>query len=130
MTDVVKRYFEAFNTGDLPGMLECVSEDVAHHVNEGTVRHGRAAFAEFCGHMARCYRENLTDVVVFSTPDGKRAAAEYTVNGTYVHTDEGLPEATGQTYKLPAGSFFDITDGLISRVTTRYNLSDWIRQVS
>ncbi|MEC9311851.1 MAG: isopropylmalate/homocitrate/citramalate synthase, partial [Pseudomonadota bacterium] len=84
----------------------------------------------FCDHMSRCYREELTDMVVFSTPDGSRAAAEYIVNGTYLETDAGLPEARGQTYRLPAGSFFDLKDGKISRVTTYYNLSDWMAQVS
>ncbi|MDG1169553.1 MAG: isopropylmalate/homocitrate/citramalate synthase, partial [Sulfitobacter sp.] len=58
------------------------------------------------------------------------AAAEFTVNGTYLATDAGLPEARGQTYKIPAGSFFDIRDGKISRITTRYNLSDWTAQVA
>ena len=130
MADVIRRYFEAFNAGDTDGMLACLTEDVAHHVNEGGVRHGKEAFAEFCAHMTRCYRENLTDMVIFSNPEGTRGAAEFTVNGTYIGNDEGLPEATGQAYVLPAGSFFDLRDGLISRVTTRYNLSDWIRQVS
>ena len=41
-----------------------------------------------------------------------------------------LPAARGQSYRLPAGSFFSITDGQISRVVTYYNLSDWIAQVS
>ena len=40
------------------------------------------------------------------------------------------PEAKGQTYRLPAGSFFELKDGKISRVTTYYNLADWVRQVS
>jgi steroid delta-isomerase-like uncharacterized protein len=61
---------------------------------------------------------------------GGRAAAEFTVRGTYLATAEGLPEAKGQTYTLPAGIFFDIDDGRISRVTTYYNLEDWIAQVS
>ena len=52
------------------------------------------------------------------------------VNGTYLETDAGLPEARQQSYKLPAGSFFSLRDGLITRVTTYYNLSDWIKQVS
>jgi steroid delta-isomerase-like uncharacterized protein len=52
------------------------------------------------------------------------------VNGTYLATDEGLPEANGQTYRLPAGSFFNLKDGKITRVTTFYNLADWVRQVS
>ncbi len=61
---------------------------------------------------------------------GGRAAAEFTVRGTYLSTAEGLPEANGQTYSLPAGIFFEVDDGLISRVTTYYNLSDWTAQVS
>jgi steroid delta-isomerase-like uncharacterized protein len=130
MTHIVKRYFDAFNAKDMDAMLECLSVDIAHHVNEGGVRTGKAAFAEFCNHMSRCYDETLSNIVIFDAPDGSRAAAEYTVNGTYLQTDNGLPEARGQTYKLSAGSFFDIRDGLITRVTTRYNLSDWIAQVS
>ena len=42
---------------------------------------------------------------------------------------EGLPPANGQRYSLSAGIFFEIDDGLISRVTTYYNLADWIAQV-
>ncbi len=130
MSHVVKRYFDAFNAGDIAGMLDCLTEDVAHHVNEGDVRHGKAAFESFCAHMNRCYRENLTDILVFDAPDQGRAAAEYVVHGTYLATDDGLPDARGQNYLLTAGSFFDVTEGRISRVTTRYNLSDWIAQVS
>ncbi|SLN48123.1 SnoaL-like domain protein [Roseivivax jejudonensis] len=124
------RYFDAFNRKDIDGMLDCLSEDVAHHVNEGDVRIGREAFAEFCGHMARCYDETLTELVLFSAEDGARGAAEYMVNGVYLETDSGSPDADGQTYRLPAGSFFSFVNGRISRVVTYYNLSDWIRQVS
>lgn len=128
--ETIQRYFAAFNAGDTAGMVDCLSEGVAHHVNEGQVRQGRDAFAEFCAHMSRCYREELTDIVVFVSDDGTRAAAEYIVNGTYLQTDAGLPDAHGQTYRLPAGSFFSLVDGQISRVVTYYNLADWIRQVS
>jgi steroid delta-isomerase-like uncharacterized protein len=126
----VRRYFDAFNRGDIDGMLAELTDDVAHHVNEGRVREGKALFAEFCAHMSRCYREELTGMVVFATPDGSRAAAEYVVNGTYLATDAGLPAAHGQTYRLPAGSFFTLRDGKIARVTTYYNLADWVAQVS
>jgi steroid delta-isomerase-like uncharacterized protein len=130
MNDTVKRYFAAFNAGDVETMLDCLSDDVAHHVNEGQVRVGREKFADFCGHMNRSYKEDLTDMVVFEAEGGTRACAEYIVNGTYLETDAGLPEAKGQTYRLPAGSFFDLRDGKISRVTTYYNLADWVKQVS
>ena len=128
--DVVARYFAAFNAGDTDGMVACLSEDVAHHVNEGMVRQGKALFAAFCAHMARCYDERLTDIVILTDADGTRAAAEYIVNGTYLATDDGLPKARGQTYRLPAGSFFSLDNGRITRVVTYYNLADWIRQVS
>ncbi|MEP2919133.1 MAG: ketosteroid isomerase-related protein [Sulfitobacter sp.] len=130
MNATVQAYFDAFNKGDIEAMLACVSDDVAHHVNEGNIRIGKAAFAEFCAHMSRCYAENLTDMVIFEAQGGTRAAAEYTVNGTYLKTDAGLPQATGQTYKIPAGSFFSLEGGKITRVTTRYNLSDWTAQVA
>ena len=126
----VQRYFAAFNAGNTDAMLACLSDDVAHHVNEGNIRQGKAAFAEFCAHMSRCYKENLTDMVVMASADGTRAAAEYGVNGTYLHTDAGLPQAHGQTYRLPAGSFFSLENGQITRVVTYYNLSDWVAQVS
>ena len=127
---LVRRYFEAFNRGDVEGMLACLSENVVHDVNQGVRRPGKAAFRAFCGHMARCYRERLADLVVMSSPDGRRAAAEFNVEGTYLETDEGLPEAKGQTYVLPAGTFFAVEGGLISRVTTYYNLTDWLMQVT
>lgn len=130
MSETIKTYFKAFNAGDTAGMLACLSEDVAHHVNEGQVRTGKALFSAFCDHMSRCYREELTDMVIFEAEGGARAAAEYVVNGTYLETDAGLPEARGQTYRLPAGSFFTLKDGLITRVVTYYNLADWSKQVS
>ena len=127
---VLTAYFEAFNDGRTDDMLALLTEDVEHHTNQGPVRHGKAAFAEFSAHMSRCYRERLTDLVLFSNDTGTRGAAEFTVNGTYLETDEGLPPARGQGYVLPAGSFFALREGRICRVTTCYNLTDWIAQVS
>lgn len=127
---LIARYYAAFNAGDAAGMLACVTEDVEHRVNEGGIRRGRALFAEFCAHMGVSYAEELRDMVILAGDDGTRAAAEFTVHGTYLATDPGLPEAKGQTYVLPAGAFFDIRDGLIARVTTFYNLRDWVAQVS
>ena len=126
----IARYFDAFNRKDLAGMLDCLADDVAHHVNEGEVRIGKDAFGAFCEHMERCYDETLTELVIFEAEGGSRAAAEYMVNGAYIATDTGLPEANGQGYRLPAGSFFSLADGKITRVVTYYNLSDWIKQVS
>lgn len=65
-----------------------------------------------------------------TSEDESRAAAEFIVHGEYLNTDEGLPEAKSQPYRLPAGAFFSIRDDRISRVTYYYNLEDWISQVN
>lgn len=127
---LVERYYAAFNAGDSEAMLACVSEDIAHDVNQGSRRTGKAAFRDFSKHMERCYAEQLENIVVMASPDGSRAAAEFEVLGTYIETDSGLPPAHGQTYRLPAGAFFEVKGGLIARVTTYYNLADWLRQVA
>jgi steroid delta-isomerase-like uncharacterized protein len=127
---LVERYIGAFNAGDSEGMLACLSDDVAHDINQGGREIGKDKFRWFLGMMDRHYRERLADVVVMATPGGGRAAAEFTVHGTYLSTADGLPEASGQSYSLTAGIFFEIDDGLISRVTTHYNLAEWTAQVA
>lgn len=126
---LIDTYFAAFNAGDTKKMESLVTDDLIHDVNQGERRVGKDKFWSFNVHMTRCYKERLTEIELFVNEDGTRAAAEFIVNGTYIDTDSGLPEAKGQTYKLPAGSFFEIRDGHIARITTYYNLQDWIDQV-
>lgn len=128
-TELVLSYYAAFNRGDWDGMLATLADDVAHDLNQGARETGREAFAAFLQRMARHYREQLRDVVVMTSPDGARAAAEYVVHGEYLVTDPGLPEARGQRYALPGGAFFEIADGRIRRVSNYYNLGDWTAQV-
>lgn len=127
---LLARYYEAFNRGDSDGMLACLADDVVHDVNQGERRMGKEAFRAFNARMAHCYQEKLENILIMSTPDGARGAAEFNVVGTYKNTDEGLPAAKGQTYVLPAGAFFAIRDGQIMRVTNYYNLTDWLMQVA
>ena len=126
---LIERYYAAFNAGDGAGMLACLSDDVVHDINQGERQSGKAAFAAFLAHMDRCYRERLADIVIMASEDGTRAAAEFVVHGEYLATDEGFPPATGQTYVLPAGTFFAVTNGRIERVSVYYNLADWTAQV-
>ncbi len=127
---LIARYYDAFNAGDNAGMLACLGEDIAHDINQGERQIGKQAFRAFLAHMDRCYRERLADIVIMANEEGSRASAEFIVHGEYLATDEGLPDAEGQKYVLPAGSFFEIHEGLIARVTVYYSLVDWTRQVS
>ena len=106
-----------------------LSEDVAHEINEGGVEVGKDAFRAFLQRMDRCYRETVEDLVVFDGV-GNRAAAEFYIRGEYLATDDGLPEAKGQTYRLRVGAFFEARLGKITRVTNYYNLRTWLAQVS
>lgn len=126
---LLNRYYTAFNAGDWEGMLACLSDEVAHDINQGARQVGKDAFRSFLAHMERCYAEQLHDLVLMASADGRRASAEFVVHGQYLATDAGLPEATGQRYVLPAGAFFAIENGLIERVTVYYNLADWEAQV-
>ncbi|MEL6435587.1 MAG: ketosteroid isomerase-related protein [Pseudomonadota bacterium] len=127
---LIQRYYDAFNTGDWDAMAALVGEDVAHDINQNGREIGRDMFRNFLGRMALHYDEQLADIEVFVSESGNRAAAEMTVRGTYKITADGLPEAKGQTYALPVGQFFDIEDGLVTRVSTHYNLKDWVAQVA
>jgi steroid delta-isomerase-like uncharacterized protein len=134
MNDSTRRliadYYAAFNRHDSEGMLTLLTADVIHDINQGHRETGRDAFRAFMQRMDRSYRETVREVTVMTDADGGRAAAEFVVDGTYLATDEGLPEAKGQTYSLPAGAFFEVRAGLIARVTNWYNLQDWLKQVA
>ena len=127
--DLIQRYYAAFNAGDMPAFLSLLSDEIVHDINQGQRETGRAAFAAFMQHMNRCYREQLVDLRIMANEDGTHAAAEFTVLGEYLVTDEGLPPAKGQSYRLPAGAFFQIEAGRIKRITNYYNLQDWVAQV-
>ncbi|MEO5714825.1 MAG: ketosteroid isomerase-related protein [Luteolibacter sp.] len=129
MKSLIQGYYAAFNSGDREGMLALLTEDIVHEINESTTEKGKAAFREFLGRMDRSYQETVEDLVVFTCDDESRAAAEFFIRGKYLATDAGLPEATGQTYHLRVGAFFDLRDGEISRVTNHYNLQSWLRMV-
>ena len=127
--ELIRRYYNAFNSGNWASFFALLTDDVAHDINQGGRETGIKAFRAFIDRMNASYREQIVDIVISVSEDGKRAAAEYVVLGTYLKTDEGLPEANGQTYRLPGGAFFEIRDGKVARVSNYYNLQDWLRQV-
>ena len=127
---LIRDYYAAFNKGDSEGMIAHLTDDVIHDINQGERRHGKDKFRAFNARMDHNYKEELKDIVVMVSKDASRASAEFNVHGVYKNTDEGLPPAKGQKYVLPAGTFFAIRDGKIDRVTTYYNLTDWLTQVA
>ena len=123
--ELVKEYYSHFNNGNWEGMRTLLDENIRHEPNQGQPRLGLTLFEEFQAHMDKCYEEKLTDMVFLGEPTGKRVAVEFVVNGIYKATDDGLPEANGQKYVLPAGAFLEVNNGKITRITTYYNLPLW-----
>lgn len=126
---LIQKYYSAFNKMDLGTFFSLLDENVIHDINQGATEQGLKAFRRFMEVMDAHYREQVVELVVMVNGAGDRAAAEFVVEGTYIKTQKGLPEARGQKYRIPVGAFFEIRNNKISRVTNYYNLPDWIHQV-
>lgn len=120
---LVKRYFDALNARDIDGCLGLLADDVVHDLSglhgDGRSEAGKAAFRAWLDRTARRFEEKAVDLFVMASEDGTRAEAEFTLLGVYLETEDGLPDAEGQNYSLPAGAIFEIRDGKLTRVSER-----------
>ncbi len=127
---IITSYYGSFNRQDTESFLDLLDEEVIHDINQNGCEVGKKAFADFMQRMNRSYKETVKNLIVMVNEDGTCAAAEFTIEGIYLATDSGLPEATGQRYQLTCGAFFQVKNGKITRVTNYYNLQDWLKQVA
>lgn len=127
---IVQTYFDAVNQSDIDALLALLHEDVIHDINEGERQIGKQAFRTFYASAMGNFDETRSDIAIMVASSGGRAAAEFTRRGSYMNTGEGLPKANGQTYSLQGGAFFEVDDGLITRVTGYFNKADFIGQLS
>lgn len=127
---LIERYFAALNASDHEAMLSCLAEEIVHDTIDGGREIGKDKFRWTLGMQARHFRETVSDLVVMATDNGGRAAAEFTLRGTYSAAREGFPAASGQSYTLLAGIFFEIDDDQISRVTEYRDLAGWKAQLA
>ncbi|UFA50745.1 nuclear transport factor 2 family protein [Deinococcus radiophilus] len=81
---LIEAYYAAFNRGDSAGMLELLTDDVVHDINQGGREHGKEAFRVFLDTMDTHYRERAEDLTILSSVDGRRAAAEFVIHGKYL----------------------------------------------
>lgn len=126
---IIQHYYDAFNQGEDETLCSLLHTDVIHQINQGCDEVGIEKFHQFLKHMRKCYDEKVYDLVIFADDANKRASAEFFVKGKYIKTDNPLPAATGQPYDLRVGAFFDLKDDKIIRVTTYYNLNEWLKMV-
>ena len=125
---LVKSFLDALNAADHDAALAMLGEDVVHDTHDGR-KIGKDEFRWFLGMASRNFRETISDVAIMVDEGGGRAAAEFTARGVYLSTVEGLPAADGQSYALRDGMFFEIDDGLITRVTACRDHAELKRQL-
>lgn len=128
-TELVLDFYAACNRGDVASILALVSDDVVHDINQGKREHGKEALERYISSAIDSFRQSIRDVVVMTTQQGRRAAAEYVVDGRYLKTVAKRLPAHGQSYQLSGGTFFEINEGKITRISNHFNLADWQQQV-
>lgn len=129
-TEIIETYYDSFNSQDMELFFSLLCEEVVHDINQNGSQLGKKDFRDFVTRMNYCYRETIRDLVIMVNEEGTHAAAEFIVDGIYLNTDHGLPEANNQRYSLPCGAFFTLIENKITRVRNYYNLNDWIEQVT
>lgn len=128
--ELIQEYYAAFNQKEMERFLNLLAENIIHDINQGPTQVGKKIFEKFMDEMNRSYEETIQNIIIMTTPDGKHASAKFMVSGKYLKGGPNFPQAKGQSYQLPAATFFEVKNHHITRVTTYYNLQDWLKQVS
>jgi steroid delta-isomerase-like uncharacterized protein len=126
---IIRAYYQALNEKDMISFFDLLADDVIHDVNEGVQEQGKTAFRFFMNRVNRNYDEQISELAIMFDESCNKAAAEFMVEGRYLESEFSLPEANGQYYKIKGGTFFELRDNLIVRVTSYYNLAEWVKQV-
>ena len=74
---LIRDYYAAFNRGDTDAMIDFMTDDVIHDINQGERRQGKEKFRAFNARMTHNYKDELKDIVVLVSKDATRAAAEF-----------------------------------------------------
>lgn len=110
-SDVIRAGYEALMTGDMPGLMACVAEDVVIDRPSlllwGSPQLGRDYFANVLGSMAACCDFEITASAVFEG-DGAEAVGVLSYTLTAHNSGEKLP--------ITIVELFTVVDGLITRM--------------
>ncbi len=106
-SDVVRRYFDAFNNQDLEGVLTTFTEDAAIVSASGTRISGHDEIRQRYEYMFSTYPDGFCDLTMACGSDGS-AAAESVFTGT--------PVGRAETVRSKGAELLTIRDGRISEL--------------
>jgi steroid delta-isomerase-like uncharacterized protein len=115
---LISRYIECYNSRNIEGMLDCVTDDVVFENisnNGGSMRlDGKSAMANVAELSGNAFSYRRQKVVSF-VDGGDKAAAEIEFEGkAAVDLPNGVK--AGESVKLRGATFFEIRTGLLARI--------------
>ncbi|MBW3096058.1 nuclear transport factor 2 family protein [Pseudohoeflea coraliihabitans] len=128
--DLISRFLAAYSARNIDDMLDCFGEDAALDITNSERVIGRRQIRFALAERLKQFEERVGDIVIMTTENGSRAAAEFTLRGRYRSDADELPPASGQDYALAAGVFCEAEDAGLSRLSLRFNPVELRRQVS
>lgn len=129
MRDLIDRFFAALEAHEGPALESLLAPDIVYDPAHGGRTVGRDAFRRAMAEQASSLAAVFADRALMVAAEGHRAAVECTMRGVYRRSLDGLPEARGQSFSLPAGVFFELENGRIARVSIFVRERDWLQQL-
>ena len=105
----------AFNTRDWDRFLGFLKVDIIHETYQQTRQVGRAAFERNLRNADSSDLERFSEISLTTKSDGTVALAIFTVNWIE-------PQGSDKICCCRGGAFFEVSGGLVSSVSNRYNL--------
>ena len=105
--ELVRRYIETWNRGDLQGMAEFWAPDMVHHTRSGS--HGFESVISIVSNFMTAFPDlkfEIEDLLA----DGDRVASRMTASGTQTGEYMGVP-ATGRRVSCAVLGFARVQDG-------------------
>lgn len=115
---IVSKYIACYNSRDIDGMLECVTEDVIFENISNTGQsmrlEGKPAMGEIARLSGNAFSYRRQKVLNF-VESGNRASAEVSFEAKAA-VDLPNGARAGDMVNLRGASFFELRDGLLSRI--------------
>jgi steroid delta-isomerase-like uncharacterized protein len=122
-TEFVKQWMDAFNRGDLEGLVAMCHPDVELSNPNGTFRGAEGIRATFKPVLDASSDRNVLITNVIEC--GDTVVAEFVVRGTHdgpLASPDGPPvPATGKTRNLPSIGIYDLRDGKLAASRGEYD---------
>lgn len=115
---VARRFFKAWETGDIDGVADCFAEDAVYHNVPVQPIHGRAAIRTLFQSLLDGFSSSRLEVLHLAATPGV----------VLTERIDHFRMRDGRDIRLPVMGVFEVQDGRIRRFSDYFDLADWERQ--